>query len=185
MQSNDFSETVHIGLGARHGDRLRNLTRALELLSERGLTIVRVSSVYETEPVDLPGDGMLLNAAAALRTSLSPRRVLDACLDVELVLGRRRSGSAAGAPDPGRRPIDLDLLLYGDRVVASEGMEVPHPRMHLRRFVLAPLAEIAARTLHPGLGVDIGTLNARCGGEAGVRRIALPAALWPPPGAAS
>lgn len=185
MHPNDFDETVHIGLGARHGDRLRNLTRGLQLLSERGLTVVRVSSVYETEPIDLPGDRTLLNAAAALRTSLAPRRVLDACLEVERILGRRRPGSAAGAPDPGRRPIDLDLLLYGDRVVISEGMEIPHPRMHLRRFVLAPLAEIASRTVHPGLGVEIGILNARCADRAGVRRIAPAAALWPPAGAAS
>ncbi len=182
MQMKELIETIHIGLGARHGDRLANLRSALEQLSRRRMSIERVSPVYETEPIDLPGDETLLNAAAALRTALTPRQVLDACLEVERLLGRQRSGEPAGGPDPGPRPIDLDLLLYGGRVVTADGMTIPHPRLHLRRFVLAPLAEIAPSAIHPVLGVDIQTLSARCEDEAAVRRIAPPSALWPPRG---
>jgi len=179
MLRKDLHEVVHVGVGARDGDRLSNLTRALELLSGRGVTIEAVSSVYETEPVDLPGDTPLLNGAASLRTTLDPGEMLAACLEVERVLGRRRLSGTGGGPDTGPRPIDLDLLLCGARVLESEGLTVPHPRLHLRRFVLVPLAEIAPSAVHPVLGTDILSLSERCPDTARVVRSAPPAAWWP------
>jgi 2-amino-4-hydroxy-6-hydroxymethyldihydropteridine diphosphokinase len=139
---------AYIGLGSNLGDREATLRRAVDLLGSRpGIRVVAVSSLHETEPVGLLEQPRFLNAAAAVETELSPRALLDELLAVERALGRTREG-----PRYGPRTIDLDLLVYGEEVVREEGLDVPHPRLHERRFVLEPLAELAPGLVVPGWG---------------------------------
>ena len=127
-----------VGLGANLGDREATLRRALELLgAEPAIDGVAVSSFRETDPVGYVDQPLFVNAAAAVETSLTARELLDRLLAVERALGRRRDGLRFGP-----RPIDLDLLLYGDEVVDEPGLTLPHPRLHERTFVLEPLAEL-------------------------------------------
>jgi 2-amino-4-hydroxy-6-hydroxymethyldihydropteridine diphosphokinase len=135
---------AYVGLGANLGNRAQTIRAALERLGRLpGVEVVAVSSLLETDPVGLEAQPRFLNAAAELETELPPRALLDALLAVERGLGRTREG-----PRFGPRTIDLDLLLYDDLVVDEPGLTVPHPRLHERRFVLEPLAE-----LDPGLVV--------------------------------
>lgn len=136
-------------MGGNLGDRAGNLRAALARLGTRpDVTLERVSSFIETEPVDAPpGSPSFLNGAAALRTSLTPRKLLAALLSIEDEMGRRRAPGEQNAP----RVVDLDLLLYDDRVIAAADLRVPHPRLHERLFVLEPLAEIAPGAVHPVL----------------------------------
>ncbi len=139
-------ERVAIGLGSNLGDRLAHLRRAAaELRSLLG--DLRLSSVYETEPRDLAGQPRFLNACAVGRTALGPEALLARLQAIERAAGRRRGG-----PRYGPRPLDLDLLLYGDRVVRRPRLRVPHPRLAERAFVLVPLAEIAGEWTHPERG---------------------------------
>jgi 2-amino-4-hydroxy-6-hydroxymethyldihydropteridine diphosphokinase len=126
-----------LALGANLGDRLANLQRAVDLLGGRdGLRVVRSSRVYETEPVGGPPQPDYLNAVIEVRTTLGPRVLLEACLAVEAELGRERRERW------GPRIIDVDVLTYGDVEVHQPGLDIPHPRMHERGFVLAPLLEL-------------------------------------------
>jgi 2-amino-4-hydroxy-6-hydroxymethyldihydropteridine diphosphokinase len=137
---------TYIGLGSNLGDRRGYLEQALSLLRETpGIEVLRVSSFFETAPVGGPaGQGPYLNAAAAIRTSLPPTDLLKRLLAIESACGRVR------AERFGPRTLDLDLLLYGDVVLDSADLTVPHPRLHERLFVLQPLAEIAAGAWDPG-----------------------------------
>jgi 2-amino-4-hydroxy-6-hydroxymethyldihydropteridine diphosphokinase len=129
---------AYIGLGGNLGDRKSYLDRAVELLErEEEIEVVARSAVRETEPVGYADQPPFLNAAVAVETDLEPRELLDRLLAIERELGRERRG-----PRFGPRTIDLDLLLVGDRVVDEPGLVVPHPRLHERRFVLEPLAEL-------------------------------------------
>jgi 2-amino-4-hydroxy-6-hydroxymethyldihydropteridine diphosphokinase len=143
--------TAYIALGSNLGDRRRFLDQALQLLREQPrVTVGRVSSYHETEPVGgPPGQGPYLNAAAELQTDLPPRDLLRLLLEVETRLGRVRQERF------GPRTIDLDLLLYGDVMSDEAELTLPHPRMHERLFVLRPLAEIAPRARHPRLGLTV------------------------------
>lgn len=143
-----------IGLGSNVGDRPAHLDRALTSLGEQPLIrVARQSRFYETIPVGGPPEqGLFLNAAAVLETSLGPEALLDVLREIESQAGRERS--ERWAP----RTLDLDLLLYGDAVVHAPGLEVPHPRMGWRRFVLEPAAEIAPEMTHPTLGWTIARL---------------------------
>jgi 2-amino-4-hydroxy-6-hydroxymethyldihydropteridine diphosphokinase len=137
-----------VGLGANLGDRERTIRRALELLArEPGVEVVAVSSLRETDPVGFVDQPRFLNGAAELRTELRPRELLDRLLAVERALGRTRGG-----PRFGPRTIDLDLLLYDDERIDRPGLEVPHPRLHERRFALEPLAELDPDLVVPGRG---------------------------------
>jgi 2-amino-4-hydroxy-6-hydroxymethyldihydropteridine diphosphokinase len=134
-----------VGLGSNLGDRERLLHRALDQLDRLPETsLVACSSLRETEPVGLREQPRFLNAVAELATSLDAERLLGSLLAIERALGRERAGVPAGGP----RTIDLDLLLYGREEIRRPGLEVPHPRLAERRFVLEPLAE-----LDPGLEV--------------------------------
>jgi 2-amino-4-hydroxy-6-hydroxymethyldihydropteridine diphosphokinase len=135
---------AYVGLGSNLGDRDAALRAALELL---GGDVVAVSSFRETEPVGYLDQPAFLNAAAALETELEPCALLERLLAVERELGRTRDG-----PRFGPRTIDLDLLLYEDRVIDEPGLVVPHPRMAERRFVLEPLAELDPELAVPGQG---------------------------------
>ncbi len=135
-----------MGLGSNLGDRAGYLLKALSLLSRLEKThFLRLSPVYETEPVG-PPQPLYLNLVAEVDTELSPRAFLEGLLTVEQSLGRKRKERW------GPRTIDLDLLLYGDLVLQEEGLEVPHPRLSERAFVLVPLADLIPEGRHPVLG---------------------------------
>jgi 2-amino-4-hydroxy-6-hydroxymethyldihydropteridine diphosphokinase len=139
---------AYVGLGSNLGDRSATLARALELLGERqGISLVAVSSFRETDPVGYLDQPRFLNAAVAIETSLSPEALLLALLEVERELGRTREG-----PRYGPRTIDLDLLLLEGITVDEPGLTVPHPRLHERKFALAPLAELDPSLVVPGHG---------------------------------
>jgi len=134
-----------VGLGSNLGDREENLRRALARLGELpGTVVVAVSRLRDTEPVGIRDQPRFLNGAAELETSLDARELLDALLRIERELGRDRAGVPSGGP----RTIDLDLLVYDDLQLADPSLELPHPRLAERRFVLEPLAD-----LDPGLEV--------------------------------
>jgi 2-amino-4-hydroxy-6-hydroxymethyldihydropteridine diphosphokinase len=147
-------------LESRFGDREANLWEAVERLRELG-EVRAVSSVYDTEPVGYLNQPRFLNAAVLLETSLDPTELMRALLEVERAMGRERVGMVAKGP----RVIDLDLLLYGQAVVNTTELTLPHPEMMERRFVLEPLAEIAPRMVHPVLGLTVREMLARVGQE--------------------
>ena len=138
-----------VGLGANLEDPRGRIERAIELLAaEDGIELVAVSSLRETDPVGYKEQPRFLNGAAELRTSLGARELLDRLLAVERRLGRVRGEG----PRFGPRTIDLDLLLYGDELIDEPGLEIPHPRLHERRFALEPLAELDPALEVPGRG---------------------------------
>ena len=137
-----------MGLGANLGPREETLREALRLLDETdGVRVVASARLRETEPVGVVDQPRFLNGAVAVDTELSARALLDVLLAVEQRLGRVRDGTRWGP-----RTIDLDLLLYGDEVLDEAGLRVPHPRLHERRFVLEPLAELDPGLVVPGSG---------------------------------
>lgn len=139
---------TYVGLGANLGDREETLRAAVDALdAEDGLEVVVVSTLRETEPVGVGDQPLYLNGAAALETTLTARELLDRLLAVEQRFGRVRVSG-----EHGPRTLDLDLLLYGDEAIDEPGLTVPHPRLHERRFVLEPLAELAPGLVVPGRG---------------------------------
>lgn len=144
---------AYVSLGSNLGDRAGNLLRGVRGMLEAGLTLTRLSAIYETEPVDVETQPMFLNMVAEMPVnSFSPEQTLARLLRVEYALGRRRDVRH------GARNIDLDLLLYGEEQRETEFLLLPHPRLHLRRFVLVPLAELAPNLPHPTLHQTINQL---------------------------
>ncbi len=139
-----MQKSVYLSLGSNEGDRATNLRAAIRELAHLG-EVTAVSSFYETEPVDYIPQPWFINCAVALKTDKMPKQLLAAVLKIERKLGRHRQHS----PGKGPRPIDIDILLYGDAVIETPGLRIPHPAMHQRRFVLQPLAEIAPEVRHP------------------------------------
>ncbi|HZA61074.1 MAG TPA: 2-amino-4-hydroxy-6-hydroxymethyldihydropteridine diphosphokinase [Actinomycetota bacterium] len=158
---------AYLGLGSNLGDRLANLTTAVSLLGERGIRLRRSSRVYETEPVGGPPQPDFLNAVIEVETGGDARGLLDACLGVEGDMGRVRGERW------GPRIIDIDILTFGREEIAEPGLEVPHPRMHERGFVLVPLLELDADPPLPG-GRRIASLRLGAVGLGGVRPVAPP-----------
>jgi 2-amino-4-hydroxy-6-hydroxymethyldihydropteridine diphosphokinase len=139
---------AYVGLGANLGDRGRTLREAVEALAaEDGIEVVAVSTLRETEPVGVGEQPLFLNGAAELETTLTARELLDRLFAVEQRFGRVRVQG-----EHGPRTLDLDLLLYGGESIEAPGLTVPHPRLHERRFVLEPLAELAPGLAVPGRG---------------------------------
>ncbi|HXZ11616.1 MAG TPA: 2-amino-4-hydroxy-6-hydroxymethyldihydropteridine diphosphokinase [Candidatus Sulfotelmatobacter sp.] len=156
-------KTVYLSLGSNIGDRAANLARAIEALPARGVRVTRQSSVYETEPVELREQAWFLNCVVEVETDLMPLQLMHALHAIEREMGRvRRVGK-------GPRLIDIDILLFGTSVVRTAELEIPHPRMAERRFVLVPFAEIAPGVRHPILQKTIAELLAETPDRSEVR----------------
>jgi 2-amino-4-hydroxy-6-hydroxymethyldihydropteridine diphosphokinase len=145
MVNSPVGSDAFVGLGSNLGDRVANLNGAVEALGQtRGLTVRRVSSFHETEPVGGPlGQGMFLNAVAVLETNVEPVPLLHILQEVETRFGRQRTVRW------GERTLDLDLLLFDGRIIDTPELCLPHPRMRTRRFVLEPLVEVAPWAVDP------------------------------------
>ncbi|RMH06770.1 MAG: 2-amino-4-hydroxy-6-hydroxymethyldihydropteridine diphosphokinase [Nitrospirae bacterium] len=172
------NETIFIGLGSNEGDRLDFCERALRLLQLMPRSrVTGVSSYYETEPVDpygVLGTGWFINGVVRMETTLSAGEVLALCQEIECSLGRNNSHRI------GPRTIDLDLLCYGQHCIATPDLVVPHPRLHLRRFILVPFAEIAPQWRHPVAQRAIHELLACLEDQHQVRRLdVLPGSRYP------
>lgn len=157
-------EIAYLSLGANLGQRQEQLRAALDRLAVLG-RVIATSSLYETQPVGVPDQPWFLNCAVAVETNLSPERVLDSTLAIERAMGRERTRKK------GPRNIDIDIVLFDQRIVDSPRLMIPHPAMHQRRFVLAPLAEIAPQARHPVLKKTVGELLAELSDREIVRRI--------------
>lgn len=157
--------TVYLGLGANVGDRLASLQKALARLQTLA-RLEEVSALYETQPEGVTDQPLFLNAVCRVTTGLEPEALLRFLKNVEGEIGRRPGGQRWGP-----RPIDLDILLYDDRVVDAHELKVPHPRLAERAFVLVPLCELEPGLRHPVLGKTMKELLASIGQE-GVREIA-------------
>ena len=140
--------TAYLGLGSNMGNRQGNLDKALDLLSQR-LRVGQVSSIYDTEPVGNINQPRFLNLTCQISTRLAPTELLTLAKGIELKLGR--ASGTSGAP----RPIDIDILFYGDQVIETPELVIPHPGLTERAFVLIPLAEIAPDLVHPVSGKTI------------------------------
>ena len=156
-------KVVYIALGSNVGDRASMLERAMAAMNSAGIGVLRQSSFYVTEPVDAPGQAWFLNAVVEAETSLLPLQLLHALLRIERELGRRR------ITPHGPRTIDLDILFYGSSVIRSKELQVPHPRLPERRFVLVPLAQIAPEFRHPVLHKSVTQLLAETPDRSEVR----------------
>ncbi|KXG77521.1 Bifunctional folate synthesis protein [Fervidicola ferrireducens] len=141
-----------IALGSNLGDRKKNIAEAVERMRRRGIKIIKMSSVIETEPYGYKEQEKFLNAACLVETELSPLELLDVLLDIEKEMGRERKIRW------GPRNIDLDLIFYEDRVIREERLEVPHPDAHNRTFVMGPIAEIDPDFVHPVLKKKVGEI---------------------------
>ncbi len=154
--------TVYLGLGSNLGNRQHSLDRALDFLAQR-LRVEKVSSVYDTEPVGTTNQPRFLNLVCQLSTGLEPMALLTLVKGIESKLGRLPHTSNES------RPIDIDILFYGDQVMETPKLIIPHPRLTERAFVLIPLAEIAPDLVHPVNGKTITELKRQL--QAGVQGV--------------
>lgn len=159
------TSVVIAGLGSNLGDRFAALGRAMELIGEEAGEITAVSSVWETEPWGFDADELFLNMVVVIRTTLEPARMMQLFRSIEGRMGRRRSGGGKYES----RIIDLDILLWDNRVITLPGLEVPHPKLHSRRFVLEPLTEVAPDAVHPVTGLTVREMLELCDDRSDVR----------------
>ena len=152
MPDASASTNAYVSLGSNLGDRAGNLLLAIRGMLDFDLEVTRLSQVYETEPVETFAQPLFLNMVAELRATIDPEEMMARLLRVERSLGRTRDFAK------GPRTIDLDLLLYGDHIVDTKVLTLPHPRLHLRHFVLVPLAELDPQLVHPTLKKTIAQL---------------------------
>ena len=142
---------VFLGVGSNEGDRLEQVSRAVQALAaSEGIQVVQMATIHETEPVGGPPQGNFLNTVVEMETELPPQALLQHLKRLEQQLGRRPSSTRWGP-----REIDLDILLYDDHIIKEPQLTIPHPEMHTRRFVLEPLAQLAPDLVHPVLGRTI------------------------------
>ena len=148
-------DTIYLGLGTNQGNKEENIRGAIEELSHLLGTPTAVATIIETEPWGFQSDNSFLNTVVAFKSTLAPEEILKATQEIELRLGRTKKSIDGCYSD---RPIDIDILLYGSRVIESEHLTIPHPLLHKRLFVLQPLAQIAPGLIHPILGKSIARL---------------------------
>ncbi len=141
-----------LSLGSNLGDREKNINHALFSLEKEGVEIMKVSSLYETQPVDFPSQPWFYNQLLEVRTKADPESLLELVKKIEKKMGRKRGQKK------GPRIIDIDIILAGTTVIQKKELEIPHPRMEKRNFVLLPLVEISPDTVHPVLNEEIKTL---------------------------
>ena len=167
-----MKKKVYLSLGSNVGDRQSQMATAIEKLRKLG-TVTAVSTLYETEPMDVTHQAWFLNCAVLLETELMPKQLLKAILGIEQEMGRRRTQAK------GPRAIDIDILLFGNSIVDTKGLTIPHPAMHERRFALAPLAEIAPEVRHPVLKKTVSELRDALPAAGAVRSLSR-VKDWPP-----
>ncbi|MBN2418135.1 MAG: 2-amino-4-hydroxy-6-hydroxymethyldihydropteridine diphosphokinase [Deltaproteobacteria bacterium] len=147
-------KTAYIGIGSNLGDPYENCMKAVEAVKENPFcTVKALSPFYRTEPVGVEGQNWFVNVVLAVNTSLSSAELIEVLLDIEKKMGRTRSGIRWES-----RVIDLDILLFGNEIINDKNLTVPHPRMHVRRFVMAPMADIAPELIHPVKGKSMADL---------------------------
>lgn len=157
--------TAYVGIGSNLGDRAGNLLLAVRGLMEASFTVTKLSGIYETEPVEIESESNFLNMVAELRAeSITPSQMMARMLRIEYLLGRK--DKSLKKP----RTIDLDLLFYNHEQTDSEFLTLPHPRLHLRNFVLVPMCEIAPTFVHPILHKDVKSLLSECTDASAVTR---------------
>ena len=161
----EASFTVYLSLGSNIGDREANLRGAITALPKHGVGVQQVSSIYETEPVDYLDQPWFLNCVVKAETQLAPAALLRALRGIEAQMGSRKEFAK------GPRLMDIDILLYGNKTIQTPELQIPHPRMTHRRFVLVPLAEIAPSLRHPSWDEDVQALLARTADPSAVRRL--------------
>ena len=154
---------VFLGLGSNLGDRLENINTATLMVEKHAGQVVALSSIYETEPWGFEDDNKFINMVICINTDLSPAALLGRLIMIEAKLGRLRCEGKYIS-----RTIDIDILFYGDEVIDDNGLQIPHPRLHERRFVLIPLNEIAPGHIHPVLNKNVRDLIDECKDRSGV-----------------
>jgi len=154
--------------GSNLGDREKNLTDALSLLEKEGVEVISVSSLYETQPVDLPSQPWFYNQVVEVKSNVNPKLLLELIKKIEKKMGREYH------VNKGPRVIDMDILLAEDTVVQTKELIIPHPRMEERNFVLVPFAEISPDTVHPMLDERIGDLLRKSNDSSLVKKISTP-----------
>lgn len=156
---------VIAGLGSNQGDRFASLGRAMELIREEAGEIIAASSVWETEPWGFDADEQFLNMVVVFETVMQPPQLMQLFRSIEGRMGRKRSGGGKYES----RIIDLDILLWEERVISLPGLEVPHPKLTDRRFVLEPLSEVAPDTVHPVTQQTVAEMLQMCDDQSDVR----------------
>lgn len=156
-------EAIYLALGSNIGDRPHNLRSAIDRLNSEGVLVRRTSLIYETEPVDYLDQPWFLNAVIGVETQLSPLQLLQRLRSIESAMGSTK------LVPKGPRLLDLDILLYGQQAIDTPELQIPHPRMHLRRFVLVPLTEIAPDLRHANWAGTTAQLLAACPDTSQVR----------------
>ncbi|MBI5011004.1 MAG: 2-amino-4-hydroxy-6-hydroxymethyldihydropteridine diphosphokinase [Bacteroidia bacterium] len=159
-------KTAFLGIGSNLGDRTGNLRHAVNMIREVTGTSLRESSFYLTEPWGFSSDTSFLNMVVGINTSLDPGALLSAILEIEVSMGRIRSKSRYSS-----RVIDIDILLFGDLVINEEQLQIPHPHLHERKFVLVPLAEIAPDFIHPVFKKTVLSLLESCSDQSSVIKL--------------
>lgn len=158
--------TVFLGLGTNLGNREENLEKALSRIKETIGPVIGSSSIYETEPWRFETEEQFFNMVVKVNTGLRPAVLMEEILNIESFLGRTRSINRYTS-----RMIDIDILLYDQKVINDQQLKIPHPRMHERRFVLEPMCEIAWEEIHPVFGKSFATLLEECKDESKIGKI--------------
>ena len=158
-------EKVYLCLGGNIGDTRSYLQNAVAMIGRRIGRVVSQSAVYQSEPWGFNAEQMFLNQVVVAETELEPHAVLELCLQIEAELGRTRSGNGY---EP--RTIDIDIVFFGQQIINQPDLQVPHPLMHQRNFVLRPLCDVAADFVHPIFGLTVRQLAAVCDDKAVVRK---------------